>query len=133
MNVVIEPFAKHMHSPKLEQAEGISIRVVSQQSSFVLHGTCRASKNTADKLSDTLLHNVAIVCICGSNLDPLVFPVVKDKLVFPDDIDKNGDFYTAFFNVNLNEHSMLGNLERLFIVASFHTFLSETLLINNRE
>lgn len=131
MSSEIEPFVHNANSPDLYQVmEGIAIDVQprsSNPSAMVLNGICRASEETASKLTDTILHNVAIICTCGTNLVPISFPLIRDQVVFPEDVHKKGGYQTAFFNIDLSACGLPPDRSPYYLLAAFHRFLSETI------
>lgn len=131
MSMEIQPFAQHSATPKLAPGvEGVAIAISSlpsSPSSQLLHGICRASEQTAQQLTDTILHNIAIVGTFGPDLAPFAFPLIREHVVFPEDVHKEGGYQTAFFNINLGACGLPSEQNPYFVLAAFHTFLSETI------
>jgi hypothetical protein len=90
-----------------------------------LQGHCRLSNEAASSLSDTLLHNVAIVCTYGPALRSFSFPLIRGEIVFDEDILRENGVQQAFFNIDLKTAGLPSGQGRYFALASFHTFLSE--------
>lgn len=127
----IQPFAKHDATPELAPGvEGVAIAVSSPPSALsskMLHGICRASEQTTQQLADTILHNVTIVGTFGPDLVPFAFPLIRDQVVFAEDVHKEGGYQTAFYNIDLSTCGLPPYQNPYFVLAAFHTFLSETI------
>ncbi len=93
----------------------------------LLQGHCRLSNEAASVLQDSLLHNIAIVCTYGPSLRGVAFPLIQNEMVFEEDIQRDHRFQQAFFNIHLNTVGLSPGEGRYFVIASFHTFLSEVI------
>lgn len=120
-------FAHHTVSMIPEGQEGISITVARSPepgSTPIIQGMCRIADETAKTMSDTILHNVTIVCTFGLTLVPFAFSVARDEVVFPEDILVGDGYQTAFFTLDLGRYGLPAERGRYYLLASFHTFLS---------
>jgi hypothetical protein len=134
MIITVQSFRQNPNTPMLAPGtEGIAIAVKSQQSKVLINGICRASKETTEKLSDSILHNSIIVCTYGPYLQPLIIPVIKEQVVFPDDISIEGNYRSAFFNIIISDCEILTEQGPSFFFAAFHTFLSETIKVTRSK
>lgn len=124
----ITSFARHAASMIPEGREGISITVVRSPepgSTPVVQGMCRIADETAKTMSDTILHNVTIVCTFGPTRVPFAFSVAQEEAVFPEDILIGDGYQTAFFTLDLGRYGLPAERGRYYVLASFHTFLSD--------
>ena len=128
----IKKFGYLPGGPKLPPGvEGIVINVRGMAGGApLLQGHCRLSNEGASLLKDSLLHNIAIVCTYGSSLRGVAFPLIQDEMVFEEDVQREQGFQQAFFNVALNTVGLPAGEGQYYILASFHTFLSEVIVFH---
>lgn len=127
--VEAKPFVYSPGAPMLSSGtEGIVIGVSGLPGrSPLLRGHCRLSSEAVSSLSDTLLHNVAVICSYGPTLRSFSFPLVRGEIVFDEDILVENGFQQAFFNIDLKTAGLPSGQGRYFVLASIHTFLSEVI------
>lgn len=129
-DVAVKPFVYAPGGPILPAGtEGVVITVSALSGKPpMLQGHCRLSSEAAASLSESLLHNVVFVCTYGPTLRSFSFPLVRGEVVFDEDILMENGFQQAFFNVDLKEAGLPSGQGRYFLLAAFHTFLSEVVL-----
>jgi hypothetical protein len=124
-------FARSAASPALPPGQP-AIRVALSPpgggaGALLVYGACQLPLDLADALVGSPLESVALVCCAGPGRGVLSRPLVRQQVVFPDDVHVTGGWATAWFSLDLAEEGLPRALGRCYLHASLHTLVSNVI------
>ena len=111
-----------IHAIPYQREDGVrSIRVV---------GICQCAEEESLNMPKTILQDVTIVLVYGSEHMPISFQAIGDAIVFDDDIRRIGNLLRGYFEIDVFEQSGLQSvIGTYFVSAAFSTYLSNVVKV----